>query len=92
MLPFPYIKNQLFLQTDLYSILCNITYKLDKEYIVLILGHNFSPILCIDDRSTYRVLALPAVEKIPYLAKFPIVFQAGSLAPDFFMKMLGNKV
>ena len=39
------VKNRLFLQADLYSILCNMNYKIDKEYIVKVIDHNSSHIL-----------------------------------------------
>ena len=40
---------------------CNMNYKLDKEYIVKVIGHITPRLFCaINDPSTYCVLALPA--------------------------------
>ena len=47
---------------------CNMNYKLDKEYIVKVIGHNSSPILCYQ-RPFYllRTRFARAVKKLGFL-------------------------
>jgi len=69
------VKNRLFLQADLYSILCNMTYKVDKEYIVTVVDHNSLPILCYQ-RPSYLPRTSFARGKKPGISSPTPVFES----------------